>query len=136
MKGIADTGFVVAFGDRNDLHHKWAVDVAQRTTEPLLTCEPVLAESAFHLQSTAYVLDLLRLGLLQLAFDCSRNMNALVELAARYGDRKPDLADLCLIRMSELHPQHTVITVDENDFRIYRRNKREAIPLLCPPRTS
>jgi hypothetical protein len=38
--------------------------------------------------------------------------------------------------MSELFPQHTVITVDEEDFRIYRRNNREKIPLLCPPRSS
>jgi len=29
-----------------------------------------------------------------------------------------------------------VITVDEEDFRIYRRNGRETIPLLCPPRSS
>ena len=32
-------------------------------------------------------------------------------------DRKPDLADLCLVRMSELYPRHAVITVDENDFQ-------------------
>ncbi len=38
--------------------------------------------------------------------------------------------------MSELFPQHTVITLDEEDFRIYRRNSREMIPLLCPPKTS
>ena len=50
-----------------------------------------------------------------------------------YIDRHPDLADLCLIRMSELYPRHSVITVDRADFRIYRRNKREAIPLICPP---
>jgi len=35
--------------------------------------------------------------------------------------------------MSELFPKHTVITVDRADFTVYRRNKREAIPLLCPP---
>jgi len=35
--------------------------------------------------------------------------------------------------MSELHPRHRVITVDRRDFRVYRRNKREAIPLVCPP---
>ena len=56
------------------------------------------------------------------------------ELAQRYSDRKPDLADLCLIRMSELHPKHYIVTVDESDFRAFRRNKRESIPLLCPPR--
>jgi len=26
-----------------------------------------------------------------------------------------------------------VITVDREDFRVYRRNKRETIPLICPP---
>jgi hypothetical protein len=26
-----------------------------------------------------------------------------------------------------------VITVDREDFRVYRRNKREIIPLICPP---
>jgi uncharacterized protein len=51
----------------------------------------------------------------------------------RYADRKPDLADLCLIRMSELHPNLPVVTVDPEDFRIYRRNKREVIPLIVPP---
>jgi len=67
------------------------------------------------------------------AFDCVGQLEQLYDLATRYADRSPDLADLCLIRMSELYPRHTVITVDE-DFRVYRRNKREAIPLLCPPK--
>jgi predicted nucleic acid-binding protein len=133
MKGIADTGFVVAFARRNDEHHRWAVDVARGITEPLLTCEAVLAESAFHLASSAYVLSLLQDEMLRLAFDYGRNLEQLAELAERYEERKPDLADLCLIRMSELYPRHSVITVDEGDFRVYRRNKREAIPLLCPP---
>jgi predicted nucleic acid-binding protein len=133
MKGIADTGFIVAAGDRDDRHHNWAVDVAQSVTEPLLTCEAVLAEAAYHLRSSAYVLTLVEEGLVQLAFDFSANLPQLRELARRYADRNPDLADICLIRMSELHPRHVVITVDESDFRVYRRNKREAIPLLCPP---
>jgi hypothetical protein len=46
------------------------------------------------------------------------------------------IADLCLIRMSELNPRHFVITVDRTDFRVYRRNKREMIPLICPPEES
>jgi uncharacterized protein len=134
MKGIADTGFIVAAGDRDDRYHEWAVGLAHSVTEPLLTCEAVLAEAAFHLKSSAYVLTLVESGLLQLAFDVSRNLPQLLELARRYAERKPDLADLCLIRMSEIYPRHSVITVDESDFRVYRRNKRETIPLLCPPR--
>jgi predicted nucleic acid-binding protein len=134
MRGIADTGFIVAFARSNDQHHSWAADLGKRVTEPLLTCEAVLAEAAFQLGSSFYVLALVEDELLQVAFDCSENIPQLRELARRYADRKPDLADLCLIRMSELNPRHSVITVDESDFRVYRRNKRETIPLICPPR--
>ncbi len=133
MKGIADTGFIVAFGNRGDSHHLWAVDLAKTITDPLLTCEAVLAEAAFHLGSSPYVLSLVQDEMLRIAFDCVRNLDQLCDLARRYEDRKPDLADLCLIRMSELYPRHAVITVDENDFRVYRRNKREVIPTISPP---
>src|SRR5580698_688953 len=134
MKGIVDTGFIVAFARSNDQHHPLAIDLSKRITEPLLTCEAVLAEAAFHLGSTSYVLSLVEDELVQVAFELSENMPQLRELARRYADRKPDLADLCLIRMSELRPRHSVITVDESDFRVYRRNKRETLPLICPPR--
>jgi len=133
MKAIADTGLIVAFGNRTDRFHSWAVEIARTITEPLLTCEAVLAEAAFHLRSVAYTLSLIEDGMLHVSFEIPKHQKRLAELAERYQDREPDLADLCLIRMSELFPQHTVITVDEEDFRIYRRNNRETIPLLCPP---
>jgi len=104
MKGIADTSFIVAFGNRTDSHHRWAVNLAQEITEPLLTCEAVLAEAAFHLGSSAYVLTLVQDEMLRAAFDCTKNLDQLRELARRYEDRKPDFADLCLVRMSELFP--------------------------------
>lgn len=135
MRGIADTGFLVAFANRGDRHHDWAVRLAERVDEPLLTCEAVLAETAFHLESVPLVLAMLRDGLVALAFDCREHLDHLAALAGRYADRHPDLADLCLIRMSELHPRHSVITVDRADFRVYRRNKRDMIPLICPPDT-
>ena len=134
MTGIADTGFIVAFGNRNDRHHQWATELASRITSPLLTCEAVLAEAAFHLKSTAYVLSLVVDDMLVVDFDLMHNLPRMAELAIRYQDREPDLADLCLIRMSELHPKLAVITVDESDFRVYRRNRRDVIPILCPPR--
>ena len=133
MKGISDTGFLVAFANRADEHHDWAVSVAEQVTEPLLTCEPVLAEAAFHLQDVRLVLSMIREGLVTLCFDCNDHMPQLDALADRYADRHPDLADLCLIRMSELNPRHSVVTVDWADFRVYRRNKREMIPVVRPP---
>jgi len=133
VKGIVDTGFLVAFANRTDRHHDWAVSVASRVTEPLLTCEAVLAETAFHLRNVPLVLAMIRDGLIALAFECQDHLPQLTALASCYGDRHPDLADLCLIRMSELYPRHSVIAVDREDFRVYRRNKRETIPLICPP---
>jgi predicted nucleic acid-binding protein len=133
VKGIADTGFLVAFANRNDQHHDWAVSIAEQVTEPLLTCEPVLAEAAFHLRDADIVLAMIDEGLVMLAFECRDHLPHLAALARRYADRQPDLADLCLVRMSELYPQHSVITVDREDFRVYRRNKREAIPMIVPP---
>ena len=132
MKGIADTGFLVAFRNAGDHHHEWALGVAENITEPLLTCEAVLAETAFHLGSVHRVLSFVEEGMVRLAFQMGDHLGRLKELAKRYEDRVPDLADLCLIRMSELHPKHPVITTDVKDFRVYRRGRREVIPLIHP----
>lgn len=132
MNGIADTGFLVAFANRRDRQFPWAYALAEQLSEPLLTCEAVLAETAFHLKNSALVLRFLDAGLVRLAFEIESHRREIVELAQRYADRKPDLADLCLIRMSELNPKLPVITVD-GDFRIYRRNRTEAIPVIMPP---
>jgi hypothetical protein len=70
--------------------------------------------------------------LVRVAFDIESHRPELAGLARRYADRQPDLADLCLIRRSEMNPEHPVITVD-GDFRIYRRNQRETIPVIMPP---
>jgi len=133
VKAIADTGFLVAFGNRKDYYHAWAVEIAERITEPLLTCDAVLAETAFHLASSSLVLEFVREGLVRPVFIVGEHLSRLMELATRFADRRPDLADLCLIRLSEMHPEYPVITTDLNDFRVYRRGRREAIPLVHPP---
>jgi predicted nucleic acid-binding protein len=132
MTGIADTGFLIAFANRRDTHFPWAFALAEHIHEPLLTCEAVLAETAFHLKNSELVLRMMETGLIQLAFEIDDQRPELAALAKRYADRQPDLADLCLIRMSELNPQLPVITVD-GDFRVYRRNRRETIPVIMPP---
>ena len=131
--GLADTGFLVAFANARDVHHDWAVSVAQRVSPPCLTCEAVLAEVAYHLASVSVVLAMIDEGFIRLAFNAASHLDRLAELASKYEDQSPDLADLCLIRMSELFPRYSVITVDRTDFGVYRRNKRDVIPTVCPP---
>jgi hypothetical protein len=57
VSAIADTGFLVAFGNRRDSHHEWAYGLARRVVEPLLTCEAVLAETVLHLGDASLVVD-------------------------------------------------------------------------------
>ena len=41
------------------------------------------------------------------------------------------LADACLVRMSEIYNQTSILTLD-NDFRIYRKNRNQEIPVIMP----
>lgn len=49
----------------------------------------------------------------------------------RYANVPISLADASLVRMSEIFSDSPVLTLD-GDFRIYRRNGRQAIPLIIP----
>ena len=133
MTGIADTGFLVAFLNRRDTHHAWAVHLAGRVDTPLLTCEAVLAEAVFHSGSADKVFSLIETGLIRVGFDFAACLPRLDFLARRYLDRSPDLADLCLICLSERHPTLPIFTVD-GDFLVYRRHQRGIIPVIMPPR--
>ncbi len=137
MRAIADTGFIVAFVNRDDQYHDWATEIGRGVSiaDPLLTCEAVLAEAAFQVESASRVIALLQDGFLRIAFELADNIEEVQALAERYRDRAPGLADLCIIRMSELHERLPVLTVDESDFRVYRRNRRAVIPIVCPPRS-
>lgn len=50
---------------------------------------------------------------------------------AKYGEHM-DLADACLVRLSEIYPRAKVITVDREHFTMYRRSRNQPIPLILP----
>lgn len=41
------------------------------------------------------------------------------------------MKQICVVRLAELNPEATVCTTD-SDFRFYRKNEREILPLLAP----
>jgi predicted nucleic acid-binding protein len=132
---IADTGALVALLDRADAHHNWAVQCFKAIRPPLLTCEGVLTE-ALHLLSDMPISSqaLARLhqdGVLKVAFDFETHATAVWRLIDKYGDTPMDFADACLVRMTELHDNCVVWTVD-SDFLVYRRHGRQVIRLLSP----
>lgn len=58
-------------------------------TEPLLTCEAVFAETAFHLSNVPLVIEMISEGLIELRFDAAEHLSHLDELGKRYTDRHP-----------------------------------------------
>ena len=49
----------------------------------------------------------------------------------KYANVPMSFADACLVRMTELYPNSAVLTLD-SDFRIYRKNKNQVIPVIIP----
>ena len=134
MREIADTGLIVAFLFRKDPFHAWALEAFQRFA-PFITCEAVLAEAASFCPDPVAVLKLVTRGdlVLDRGFSMANEAFHLTALASKYADRPMDLADACLVRLSELHPRCRVWTVDRDDFSTYRRLGRRAIPCEFPP---
>lgn len=134
MKEIADTGLIVALLTRNDPHHAWALH-AFRNHSPFHTCDAVLTEAASFFPDPIGLLRLVSRGDLKIDpdFSLARETPVVLDLAAKYADRPMDLADACLVRMSELSARCRVWTVDRADFSVYRRNVRHLIPCEFPP---
>jgi predicted nucleic acid-binding protein len=134
-KTLMDSGPLVAFYSTRDRHHKWAFAQLSALRPPLLTCEAVLTEACFLLQRNggraAVILRAVREGIVQVAFDLETEAAPLETLMERYANMPMPLADACLVRLSELHRDSRVVTLD-SDFTRYRRHGRQVIPLLAP----
>ena len=132
---IIDTGVIVAYLSKSDKFHQWAKVELSKINPPLLTCEAVVVESCFLLKSTYGVVDLifslLRTKQITIPFSLTNEMAEVEVLMKRYENVPMSLADACLVRMSELIPGSVILTLD-SDFRIYRKNRNEAIDLIIP----
>lgn len=136
MTGIADASAIVAYLNRREETHPWAVEQFRLHPAPLLTCEAALAEASHLVRGLAggpaAVLHLMQSGALRVAFDLQAERDAVTRIVERYADVPASLADACLVRMAELHPNALVLTLD-SDFHIYRKHRREPIAVSTPP---
>jgi uncharacterized protein len=79
------------------------------------------------------IVEMIQAGEIILAFDLSSQTASVLSLLKKYGDREMDLADACIVRMTELILDSQVITVDRSVFAAYRRNGGDLIPVIAPP---
>lgn len=132
---LLDTGPLVAALDRKDRYHSWAFEQFKRLPLPFLTCEAVFTEAAYMLRraglNPAVLFSLVESGGIVMQYDMQAESERLAELLRRYDDRPMGLADACLVRMAEIYPNSTVLTLD-SDFHVYRKHRRETIPVIIP----
>ena len=135
IRTLIDTGPLVALLTRDDQHHAWAVDAfKQASAEGIATCEAVVSEASFLLsrwpEAVDHIFRRLSDATLRL-LPMDAESSAVHALMKKYRNVPASYADACLIRLSELHGTAMVMTTD-TDFRVYRRNGRQAIPRIAP----
>jgi predicted nucleic acid-binding protein len=132
---ICDTGPLVAFLDRREKWHSWALEQFATLTEPLVTCEAVIAEAAFLTMGRglppARFMQLFEREVVRIDFRFQEEWPSIHRLLETYSNVPMSVADACIVRMSEFQSDSLVFTLDR-DFLIYRRNRRQRIPLLSP----
>ena len=134
-KYILDSGPLIAFMNRDDLFHKWALDILSNLKAPPIICEPVMTEVCWHLRSSpaavARVLEMPARGELDVRVLLTNEGVNLAGKIRKQGSRM-DLADACVLRLAEIVPGAVVITLDKKDFGVYRMHRDDPVTLLHP----
>ena len=133
MRNILDAGPLIAALNRQDAHHRWACDILERLGPPFYSCPEAMAEAAALTGRPAAIVEMIQAEEILLRFNLSEQTAGVLSLLKKYADREIDLADACIVRMTELMRDSQVITLDRSDFTVYRRNGRDVIPVITPP---
>jgi predicted nucleic acid-binding protein len=136
MRGLAiDTGPLVAFLNARDAFHRWAIETFGEIEPPLQTCESVISEACFLVRDLKggpdAVLSMVSRRLVAVSFHLDAEIDPVRRLVAKYASVPMSVADACLVRMTELDSELSVITLDR-DFRVYRRHGRQTVPVITP----
>lgn len=134
-KVIIDTGPLVAYINKSDKFHEWAIRQFARLKPPVFTCESVISESCFLLRNLANgpdkIMSLLERKLVLLPFTLGLEIRLIKRLIDKYKNIPMSVADACLVRMSEQIADSRICTLD-SDFTIYRKESRKVIPVIMP----
>src|SRR5205823_5499379 len=116
--------------DRSDSPlRRWARRLFSEHKPPFFTCEAVLTEAAY-LTSPELIARMVKAGDLVVDFSFQEEADAVHGLLSHYPQM--DLADACLVRMSELFPVCRIFTIDREDFSFYRRFRNKVVPAVFP----
>jgi predicted nucleic acid-binding protein len=119
---VVDAGPLIALFDRDDRHHRRAVEFVRDRRARLITNLPVLTEATFLLRfSVEAQRDLLWWAHKSLEIDqgTSADLPRIIILLEKYRDMPADFADASLVALAERLNVSRIASVD-SDFTIYR----------------
>jgi predicted nucleic acid-binding protein len=119
---VVDAGPLVALFDRDDGHHRRAIEFIRTRALRLITNLPVLTEATFLLRfSVAAQRDLLWWAhkCIEIDQDTSTDLPRIITILEKYHDLPADFADASLVALAERLNVSRVASVDR-DFAIYR----------------
>lgn len=132
---ILDTGPLVAYLDKSEVNHRWAVSRFEALDEAVLTCEEVITEACHllrHLPAAQQgVGELLRRGIVLCAFNLQVHHERVCALMRKHADTPMSLVDACLMCMAGDATGAKIFTLD-SDFRIYRQRDGKRARLIAP----
>ncbi|MBD2151017.1 PIN domain-containing protein [Pseudanabaena sp. FACHB-1277] len=133
---LADTGFFIALGNKQDRFHKSAVQAVTNLNELLITTYPVVTETSYLLARDAGLvvqfnfLEEVANGSFSIFDFQSHHITRMVELMRRYADLPMDFADASLVVLAEHLNEGRILTSDRRDFSIYRWNNTKSFENL------
>jgi Predicted nucleic acid-binding protein, contains PIN domain len=131
---LADTGPIVAILSRRDQHHRTCVEALHDLPGPLFTCWPVITEAAWLLRrDTTAVQKLiasLDTGFLELLPLATGDAKPIAAILKKYSSIKIQLADAALVHLAERDGLHTIFTLDQRDFSVYRLPKGRSFRII------
>jgi len=119
---VVDAGPLIALFDRDDRHHRQAVEFVRTCRSRLITNLPVLTEATFLLRfSVDAQKNLLWWAQRSLEIDqgTSTDVPRIIALLEKYRDLPADFADVSLLALAERLSVSRVASID-SDFAIYR----------------
>jgi len=132
---IADTGFVVALLNRGDKHREAVAKIYARYPTILLP-QTVLAEVAYMIgreAGTATVVTLLRslpTSHFHLTALTDQDVKRVSDILEKYADSRIDFVDASVMAVAERYGSHTILTLDQRDFRLYRPVHGQSFEIL------
>jgi predicted nucleic acid-binding protein len=132
---LLDTGVIAGCLNRRDYHHARCVAAMAKIKQPVITCEAVIVESFYLLQSIPNAVDDILAnvakGTFQIPFQLSACASEIRQILRKYRDTPADFADACLIHMADQLNTGDILTLD-SDFKHYRWRRNKRFRMLIP----